>query len=218
MTNTTLEQAVAVAMLNSGRRQDGLPTVASFDGFSREDEKFWMELAKAAIAAMQVRCMNGAVRDKFEEWACLAPVTPLDKDGDGEYEDSQARWMWRVWETAYKKGAWNGAAEMQNICNIDHDRLCYLEAAHEEASAELDLLCSKVAKYESDHPWATDNQEIAEECVAKYEDAKALVGELVAALKTCESNKGFMNDEQWFDCDKVADAITKAQAFMEGKV
>lgn len=33
------------------------------------------------------------------------------------------------------------------------------------------------------------------------------------ALATCGSNKGFMNDEQRFNCDKVGEAITAIEKF-----
>lgn len=47
---THVVESVALAMLNAGRQKSGLPTVASFDGFSDEDTAYWMQNAAVAVA------------------------------------------------------------------------------------------------------------------------------------------------------------------------
>jgi len=93
------------------------------------------------------------------------------------------------------------------------------EAAQADAQEELQMLRNKVDKYESDHPWAKANQEVMLEAVADMEKARALVGELVDALNTLHNScqgKRFDFDTTNLNT-QVRQALTKAQAFMEGK-
>lgn len=50
--------AVALAMLNRGREEDGHPTVATFDGFDDETIAFWCGNAQAAVTAYR-KAMEG---------------------------------------------------------------------------------------------------------------------------------------------------------------
>ncbi len=50
----------------------------------------------------------------FEEWCALAPVLPISKNGDGEYEDEATFNFWKVAEFMFKKGVWDGAYAMQS--------------------------------------------------------------------------------------------------------
>lgn len=54
----------------------------------------------------------------FEEWCMLDPKFPLEKNGDGEYENQAVHELFKCAEYMYKKGVWDGAVEMQKQCDV----------------------------------------------------------------------------------------------------
>lgn len=71
----------------------------------------------------------------FEEWCGLDPKLPISKDGDGEYENQATFELWKCAEFMFKKGAWEGAYKMQELCNIDYDKI----AAYDELMRDRKL-------------------------------------------------------------------------------
>lgn len=67
--------------------------------------------------------MTDTVQDEFERWAILPPALNLEKDGDGDYEDLKTCLLFDAFCYGYKRGAFNGAAEMQKLCDIDYDKV-----------------------------------------------------------------------------------------------
>jgi hypothetical protein len=69
---------------------------------------------------------------EFERWAILPPAYNIEKDGDGDYEDFATAKLFDCWCYAFKKGAFEGAANMQKQCDIDYDKLAELQAKYEQ--------------------------------------------------------------------------------------
>ena len=74
-------------------------------------------IAESNAAQQREICDNTdefCISRDFEEWAILPPKMSIEKDGDGEYEDAQTRWMYKTFEAGYKKGMWGAARKIND--------------------------------------------------------------------------------------------------------
>lgn len=62
------------------------------------------------------------LQQHFDEWLELAPKIPTARNGDGEYENPIAFELFKLADFMYKKGVWDGAAQMQVNLVEGHDR------------------------------------------------------------------------------------------------
>jgi len=127
-------------------------------------------------------------REKFEKWALLPPVMNIECDGDGDYEDAQTRWMFNCFSAGFEKGAFYGAARMQEQCNIDYDKLAVYLSLFEKLIASFNSAKEEVRYYKkiaSDKPnvnFIIDRLVGAENILANFRDVTRMAEALTAPL------------------------------------
>lgn len=147
----SLEQAIGLAKDDYyDKLQDGdlwqrplmenLMAVLAKGGYTPMDKDTQICLVKAALRSLPTQPRDTSALDEFcitrdfEEWASLDPILPVDKDGDGEYENGATRAYYGCFEHAYKKGMWGASRHINGkLC----DDTALLDAALANAAEIL---------------------------------------------------------------------------------
>lgn len=103
--------------------------------------------------------MSDTMRERFEEWGKKYHYSLIMDSKNTFYLSGDTSCAWEGYQAAQ--------ADANNYRKLAIARGNELE----DAKTELETLRNKVAKYESDHPWAKANQEVMEEAVAKMANA-----------------------------------------------
>lgn len=113
---------------------------------------------------------------EFQAWASLPPRLPLDKDGDGEYENEATRLYYRCWEAAYKRGVWGSANKINGKLCDDLGRY-----QHEWAQLQAERMVSEDKAHPSDI--AANHQALLVQVAQLQAERAELVSLINKALK-----------------------------------